>query len=456
MRAHRPRSLNQARVRRHMRRGESYDPSASRAPGWAIGLGVGMSLIVLGAAGVFVFGRLRDLETQEREAREKPLRSKAALADMRRYFDERRGDDQIDAVRNYLESRRAELEPAELFGLEDMLAALKVRREQAGHRRKLDEALAYVRSHRDIPENVDEVNRKAAELEEMLKDLDDEHAADVKTEIFMARGRSALALARAQIAKADKLAQEHPREFSAVSAAYEKADDDLARVIVATRMPEFPELRRDIARRLDGIGDKWAEDPRAFEAIEARDLLVPREFKPLAGDTLAPWQASPAARFSFEGNVLRIRGLKPERAPDPTKEGARPEERAGIVFWSPTPTTAIRHYDLKVRVTIVKKGFTLVARQSSGYLRHLFGFETAEAEGRGESDGFHPVEGHSYELFERVIGRKVRVEIACLDPDESVVLPVEDQTGAREGGVGFQVRDGAEIEVQRLEIRILR
>jgi hypothetical protein len=289
---------------------------------------------------------------------------------------------------------------------------------------------------------------KAAELEKLLMQLDDERAKDVKNEIFVARGTSAIEAARQMVAKADAMVEKGERDYVKIIEAYEKADHELADVLVAQKFPAAKDIHEEIAGKVNTIAEAWAESSGGFNSIAARDLLAPREFQPAPGDTKAPWQTSPGARIGVSGSVLTIEGVKPEKV-DPSVE------RAGIAFWSPSPTTSIRHYEVKFTVKIIKTGFSLLARQSTGYMRNLYEFEVL-APGANAGDAFFPLEGHTYNITQRVYAKKVKTEALPADPDEPVPTVIDAVTSAREGGIGFLMKYGSKIEVANMTVKILR
>lgn len=446
-----PRSFAQARVRRHRRRGPAYDPEAEKKnPLYAVV--ALLSVLALGAAGWFVYSKMSELAAEERARKEAPEASRKLLEDLKRFRAMNSGDDRIDVVRLYVEERKDKLIEGDRYAAEEILRQLRAQKEQAAFQAKLNSLLNDVRSMRDQPEHVETVRKKVIELRAILQDgLDDDRAASVKQEIFVALGRSAIASARGALKAADRYAEEHPGEFLEATLRFEKADEELASMEEASRLPETKELRNEITRRIDAVALKWSEATRGFEAVAPRNLLDPSQFATKPGDEKPPWQTSPGAKLTLEGGRLLVEGVVPERA-------THPGERAGLAFWSPGPKTAIRHYELRARVRIVKAGFTLVARQSTGYMRHTFGFETKAEGGSGASTDvtFVPDEGTTYEITERVFGRKVKIEIFSTKEDDAAIAPVEDSTAAREGGIAIQVRRGAAVEFERLEIRILR
>lgn len=442
-------SLRARAYRRHHGRDEPYDPAEAKKSPVTIVLAV-VSVLVLAGAGIFFYTMMANLEAEERARRERPEASRRLLADLKSFRASNRGDDRIDVVRRYVEERKDKLEDTEKFEAERMLVELGEQKKQADFQAKLNRILNEVRRDQDKPELVDSVKRKVQELRAILMDLDDDRAAEVKKEIFVALGKSAIAAAKGAMAKADAYAAEHPNDYLESTVRYEKVDDELSAVDEAARLPETKELKSDLTRRMDAIAEKWNDATRGFEAVPAKNLLDPKEFAPRQGEEKAPWQTSPGAKIGLFGSKLVLEGVAPERP-------VQKDERAGIAFWSPGPKTAIRHYELRARVKIVKGGFTLVARQSQGYLRHTFGFE-AKGAGSGAVTNvtFVPDEGTTYEITERVFGRKVKIEIFSTKEDDAAIAPVEDSTNAREGGVGLQIGRGSMVEFERLEIRILR
>ncbi len=447
---HRPRSFAQASTRRHRRRGgRHYDPNAARVGPGAMIAFVAFGVVVLGAAGLFFYSNWQKKLERDREFAERPIRSKKLLEELKLFRLTNPKDEQIESVRFYVESRMDELMDGEKSEAFQMLASLKEQRRQADLRSRLDRLLSFVRNRANDPEQVNEVRDAAAQLEELLKDLDDDRVEDVKREIFVARGRSALAAATRALEKADEIARSRPDDYAAAMTAYENADRDLASVMVASKFPEEKDLRDSIASRMSDVAEKWATSPRGFESVPAIDLLQPKQFEVVPGEERAPWQASPGLALSWAGSTLRMNGVKPETV-------QKPGERAGVAFWSPSPKTAIRHYELRFRVRIVRAGFILVARQGTGYSRHLYGFEVRDVTGNQDPDSFFPLEGNSYDVLQRVYGKRIHMEVTPLSGDEVLPAAFDDQTVAQEGGIGFQLRPGAAIEIERIEIRILR
>ena len=66
------------------------------------------------------------------------------------------------------------------------------------------------------------------------------------------------------------------------------------------------------------------------------------------------------------------------------------------------------------------------------------------------------MEGHTYEITQRVYGKKVKTEIQPKDTDEPLPSPLETNTTAREGGIGFQMKVGSKIEIDAISVKILR
>ncbi|MBI3820592.1 MAG: hypothetical protein HY286_18020 [Planctomycetes bacterium] len=406
-------------------------------------------LALLGVAGgLFVYNYIQN-EKEAEERRMRPIRSQKLLQEMRDYQATHSGDDQIEAVRLFINTKSGELEPNEQQLARLLLEALKLQEKQAGVRKKIDKLLADVRAGQNDPERVDEVAAKAGELENLLQQIDTERVEDVKREIFNARGRSAMARAKAGIAKADKMREQGEQDYASIVALYEKVDEQLAAVLVANKFNETKDLRDDIAMKMSDVAEKWAESGRGFGSVPSKDLLNPREFQPKQADEKSPWDASPGAKLILENGTLVVEGVKPDQQ-------QKPGERAGIAFWSPSPTTAIRHYELKMRVKIIKKGFQLIARQGTGYLRHIYEMQTTDPGAKVAEESFIPVEGAVYDIVERVYGRKLHIEVTPADAGEPTPAAVDSTTAAREGGVGIQVRVGARIEIQKMEIRILK
>lgn len=448
----RVRSLTQAAQRSHTRHGKHYDPHANDKTSNALVIvAFIVGVIVLGGAvGGFLYAQHLKAEEERLEA-EKPLKSRALLEEMLRYRQAHSSDAEIDSVRIYVEQRKGQLMEAEKFRAEEILVSLKEQKIQADYRKRLDEKLNFVRANASNPDYVDQVMAAAEGLEKLLMDMDDTRAEDVKREIFTARGKSAIAAARQRLQKADKLATEKYNDHSALMAAYEKADEILAESAVAQKFPETKEIRDEVAIKTNAIAERWAESPLGFTSLQPRNLLDGKEFETQKGEEKPHWQVSPTAKLSWNGMKLVVEGVKPDR-------NEFKDERAGIAFWAPSSKFPIRHYELRMRVKLLTRGFTLVARQGSGYARHTYDFEDVPATEKRDPDGYYPKEGETYDIVQRVYGKKIHIQITPTNPntDEPLPAPIEATTATIEGGVGLQVRVGAKIEVERMEIRILR
>lgn len=442
------RSFSQAAVRRHSRHGRKYDPNAKNEGPWLIVLGIFGVLFLAGGGGLFVYNWIKKQNAEEEE-RMRPIRSQKLLQEMRDYQTSHSADNQIESVRLFVNQKIKELEPNEMQQAYHILAALKIQEQQAAMRQKVDKLLADVRSGMDNADRVDEVAAKAGELENLLLQIETERVEDVKREIFNARGRSAIARAKAGVAKADKMRENNREEYSTIVALYEKVDEELAGVMVATKFNETKDIHDDIAMKMNDVAEKWAESGRGFSSVIPRDLLNPKEFQLKPGDEKSPWDASPGAKITLSGTTMIVEGVKPTIQ-------QKPGERAGIAFWAPDSKTAIRHYELRMRVKIVKKGFLLIARQGSGYMRHIYEMEVPDPGAKLGDEAFVPQEGNTYDIVERVYGRKVHIEITPQNAEEAMPSAVDSTTSAREGGVGLQLRVGAKIEVQKMDIRILK
>jgi hypothetical protein len=443
----RPRTFNQAALKHHSRHGKHYDPEAARKGPW-LAIGAGAAALCLAVAGIFAYTNLKKLNEEKEFERMRPIRSAQLYATIQQYHDSNRGDDRIEAVRAFINERMPQLEMTEQGQARDLLLSLDSRKKQVEFRAKVDRLLADVRSMSRDPEFAEQMNEKAEQLEKLLMDLDDDRSKDVKNEIFVARGKSAVGAAKFRVAKIDASREKGDRDWSKLIDAYEKADKDLADVLPASRLPETKEIRDDIAAKINSLAEAWVESSAGFGAAPSRDLLQPKEFAPAQGETIANWQSSPGAKFTFNGSSIVMEGVKPDKPQGPG-------ERAGIVFWSPSPTTAMKHYELQLRVKIHKIGFGLLARQSSGYMRHLYDFE-ALPPGVNSGDQFYPQENHKYDITQRVYGKKVHINITNLDPDETLPSSLETNTSAREGGIGFLLKLGAKIEVESCRVKILR
>lgn len=445
----RPKSFSQAAIRRHTRRGKQYDPNDKKEGPWLV-VGLMFGILAMGTAGYVGYTFYQKRQAELEEERMRPIRSRQILQEIRDYQRNHSDDDQIEAVRLFIKERMDRMEVNEQQSAHHVLAALKLQEEQAKFRKKMERLLGDVRSGMNDPARVEEVAAKAAELESLLQQIDPSRAEDVKREIFNARGNSAISKAKDSVAKADKMYETNREDYSAILAAYEKADDELADVLVATKFTEAKEVRDSLALRMNEVAEKWAESGRGFVSATPRDLLNPREFQVKSGESKSPWDASAGAKLTLDAGKLVVEGVKPG-------ETQKPGERAGIAFWAPSPTTPIRHYELRMRVKIMNKGFQLVARQGSGYMRHTYEMETLEpGKNVAADDAFVPQEGNVYDIVQRVFGKKIQITVTPKDADEPIPAPVDGQTNAREGGVGIQVRQGARIEIERMEIRILR
>jgi hypothetical protein len=358
------------------------------------------------------------------------------------------GDDKIEAVRLYVTDRLPQLLDMDKSEARQILKALDDQKKQMEFRQRVDRLIADVRSMSKDPTMAISMRDKAAELEKLLMDLDDERAKDVKNEIFVARGTSAIEAARHMVAKADSMVEKGERDYAKIVEAYEKADYELADVLVAQKFPAAKDIHEEIAGKVNTVAEQWAESSGGFNSVTARDLLAPREFQVVAGETKAPWQTSPGARIRLEGTTLVVEGVKPEKVDAST-------ERAGIAFWSPSPTTSIKHYELKFTVKIVKTGFSLLARQGTGYMRNLYEFEVLPP-GANSGDAFFPLEGHVYTITQRVYAKRVKTEALPADPDEAVPTVIDAVTSAREGGLGFLMKYGSRIDVTNLTVKVLR
>lgn len=443
----RPRSFAEAARRRHTRHGRKYDPEAARQGPW-FAIGFGLGVVALLAAGTFAFLNLSEKRARDEEERMRPIRSRQTLETMRQYRMANPGDDRIEAVRAFVNERMELLTAFDQSEARQLLRAIDEQKQQAEFRKKIDRLLADVRSMASDPERAIVMRDRAAELEKLLMQLDDERAKEVKNEIFVARGKSAIEAARQMVAKADARAERGERDLAGLVEAYEKADRELAEVMVTRKFPEAQQIHDEITLKVNAIAEQWAESGGGFASVVPRNILTSREFEPAPGDSKAPWQTSPGARVRLEGALLVVEGVRPEKV-DPTTE------RAGIAFWSPSPATAIRHYEVKFTVKIVRTGFSLLARQSTGYARHLYEFEVLPA-GANAGDAFFPVEGNTYTITQRVCGKRVKIEAVPHDADEPHPTTVEATTLAREGGIGFLVKYGARIEVSDMTVKILR
>ena len=65
-------------------------------------------------------------------------------------------------------------------------------------------------------------------------------------------------------------------------------------MLVAQRFPKSKDIHDEIGMKINDLSEKWAESGSGFGSVPARNLLDPREFAPVQGDTRAPWQSSPA------------------------------------------------------------------------------------------------------------------------------------------------------------------
>ncbi|MFN0204813.1 MAG: hypothetical protein ACKVS6_00700 [Planctomycetota bacterium] len=442
-----PKSFSQASVRRHTRHGRHYDPT-QKNDGPLLYLAFGFGALVLLVAGGFAVWKFTQLSEQERIERERPENSRKLLQEVRDYQRMHSSDAEIPAVRAFVNSKIEEMMVNEKQQAYNLLAGLTEQERQGNKRRKIDQLLSDVRTGMNDPNRVDEVSAKSVELENMLGDIEDNRVEDVKKDIFNARGKTAVLKARAGVAKIEKQYEKDDRDLNAVLDAYQKVDEELMSSAVAQRFPEAQEIHSEIGLKMSDLAERWAESGRGFNSILPRDLLNPKEFQPKAGDTKAPWDASPSAKLTFAGGKLIIEGVK---ATGP----ALPDERAGIAYWGPSQTEAMHHYELRMRVKIIKKGFFLLARKSTGYLQHTYEFESNETGKPAGEDAFFPVEGATYDIVEKVVGKKVNISVTPLNPDEPLPIAIESTTNARWGGIGIRVREGAKIEIDKMEVRIL-
>lgn len=444
-----PKSFSQAHTRRHTRHGRRYDPTQDTKNGgpWLM-VGVGFGALILLAAGGFAFLKFNEYNENQRLEREKPEKSRQLLQEVRDFQSVHSSDGEVASVRTFVNMKMKDMLPNEKQQAYHILAALTEQERQGGVRRKIDQLLHDVRTGMNDPARVNEVAAKATELEGMLFQIDAGRVEDVKKEIFNARGRSAIAKARAGIAKIEKQTERNDRDVVAVLSEYQKIDEELMSSQVAERFPEAQEIHSDIGLKMSDMAERWAESGRGFQSILPRDLLNPKEFQPKQGEEKASWDASPRARIAFEGGKLVVEGIKPT-GPVP------PEERAGIAFWAPSPTEPMHHYELRMRVKIIKKGFFLLARKSTGYLHHTYEFESMEPGQKGGEDAFFPTEGSTYDIVEKVVGKKVHIEVTPQNSEEALPSAIDSTTAARWGGIGIRVREGARVEIERMEVRIL-
>ena len=200
-----PKSFSQAAMRKHTRRGRHYDPNEARKGPWlAVGIAIAAVVLLAAAGGAYVAFRSVDDDRQAKANR--ILKSQQLLADFKQYRAAHPGDDQIEAVAMYIQDRRKDILEDEDWATQDLLRQLDSQKQQREFRHQIDRLLGDVRALAKDPESAVTMRDKAAQLEKLLNQLDDDRAKEIKNEIFLARGTSAIAAAEKMVKDADALA----------------------------------------------------------------------------------------------------------------------------------------------------------------------------------------------------------------------------------------------------------
>jgi hypothetical protein len=440
-------------------------------------------LVVGGGLSAYFITKKRNTD---RAADEAWANSVNAVTRIREDLRTKTDDSQIDEIDSLITQLAPQVLDAHSGDLITFRAEIKQRRENAVNRKKFNEIFEYLKTNAKIPEKCEEVAKQMIEADKLVAFATDAQKKDLA--IFKVLNQSSIL--ENHYNKALEVQQKNPDNWPLITTAFTEAEEwftgEAQQLIRAggEGSQRAKELFQLIQEQTNRAADYWAtSDKFGFKVAPAMNLLDAKEF---AKDN-SHWFPTSSATYQLEGGKLIAKGV-------PNKEG-----RAGILMWGPNGTKVttmangkdilpgtretMRNYELTMKFKVVKKGFTLLARQTQGYQRHEYSFETKSAQEErkaaskraiqdGKSGGgggafddtpaggaaatesnFFVEEGKMYEVIQQVYGAVIKIwvkEVGGADID-----PLEDRVRARYGGLGIQLLPGAEIHFDAVQIKIL-
>ncbi len=456
------------------------------------GIAVGLVLI----AGIVIF-TVTSKVSRETEARETALlNSNTAVEEMKRFLATRPGDDQIEEVEAYVAQR----EPLVLEGrqaeVQQIKGELANRKEVRTKKREFAAEYDWLLANIESADKAEEAQKRIEVAERLLGQLGS-NVDDAKKRDFAAfKIKNSVAILEAKYNKALAVREQDPQNWPAITKAFTYAEEtmsDSTQQLIRSGVPgseRAKELLILVKGEVNRAAEEWGPSTQyGFAATPPKNLLDPQEFT-ANGPKPPHWTPTDSAKWELRDGKMILTGLQP------LQQGK--SMRAGVLNWGPSGNEVfvvngqlegvLRNYELKMKFTVVRKGFTLLARQSKGYQRHSFSFETLaaqqetradnevgrkeEAAGGGgvfdigsnldvrtpagaENDGtaFVVEEGKTYEVTQTVLGNKVWILAQAkgdVAPD-----PLMDQVTARYGGIGFQINPQGEVHFEEISIKIL-
>lgn len=452
-----------------------------------------IAAILMVAGGTFFIVTQRTVSAEKSAIAEAAAKSKDALDEIVAFVAANQNDEAIDATESFIKERQPLLNDRAASEVDRIKTELVSRRELAQKKRDYRANLAEIQAQVDNPARADEIKRKIERTEGLMSAIGSAISDAERKDFAALKVRNTVAVLESYKTKADGVREKSPEDWAAITLAYTQAEEmitDQGEQLIKSGVPgsaRARELMVAIRDAANDAADRWAEsETQGFAKAPARNLLDAKEFHKPAGATVAPWVPTPSADFKLENNALTVKGLA--RTMDPNAKALR----AGKLQWAPDIKTPIRNYELTLRFKVVKKGFTLIARAGTGYMHHTYGFETATAlaetkaanqaeksaaaatpdksvdllntpasqldvrpggSAAGET-AFTVEEGKSYEVVEKVHGKRIQLLVKPLDGSEAPD-PLQDTTNARYGGLAFQVLPGAEVVFEVVSIKIL-
>ncbi|MFN0205453.1 MAG: hypothetical protein ACKVS6_03975 [Planctomycetota bacterium] len=415
--------------------------------------------------------------------------SSTAISEIRAEFKSKEGDDSaLDGLEALITRNAPKIITANMGELEIFKNELKLRREAAASRKKFNEIFEYLKANINTPAKADEVATQMLEAYKYQVYANDAQRKDLAS--FKILNESAILENRYQIAVSTQ--EKNPENWPVITEAFTIAEEwftgeaqQLIRNAGLQGSGRAKELFQTIQEQVNRAADYWAtSDKYGFKSGTTVNMMDAKEF---AKDN-PHWVPTTAATYSLEGGKLITKGL-------PNAEG-----RAGVLRWGPNgskvstmangkdilPGTreTMRHYELTMKFKVVKKGFTLLARESQGFQRHEYSFETQSAQDERKSASkkiktqsttpakeaggifgdmpaeptagefnFFVTEGKTYEVREQCYGNKIMIWVKEEGGEE--IEPLQDNVRARYGGVGIQLLPNSEIHFESMSVKIL-
>lgn len=455
------------------------------------------AVLVLIAGSIFGYTQMTR-SAQQRAAQEAFDKSERAFGEIKTYVDTNTDDGSIEAAYELIKKNKPFLQEARLAEVVGLEKTLDYRKELRERKKVFNEGFDFVKANATNAERAPEVKKKIDELYKMLD-------AGLRTSIDEARIKdfaafkvqNSVAILEAKFNKALQVKESAGDNWKAITEAFTEAEETMSddtQQLIKSGVPgseRAKELFERCREEVNRSADAWASSEKlgfSSSAATSRNLLDAKEFQGLA-EGKANWFNTSSAEVKLEGGRMVLKGLA-------SKESSTKSTRAGVLNWGPTGKSSevvngrlqgvIRNYELTMKFKIVKKGFTLLSRQYTGYQRHSYQFETKNAQGESKSvdkqeqaqggggavdifnnarppaagdatddtSAFVVEEGKSYEVVNRVYGNKVWFKVKGIDSGEDPD-PIEDAFRARYGGVGFRVLPGAEVIFESMSIKIL-